>query len=100
LILVREDWPDGEIGIVRSRANGTKIRVEATVARDLYDKIRAIIVVEQKQDADKDWPELSVSNVVEMLLKKGVRAYYEAKIQRHSNELAVGTTRQASSLRQ
>jgi hypothetical protein len=54
---------------------GTKIRIEATIDRELYHQIQKIIESERRTAQSRDWPELPISNVVEMILRKGVRAY-------------------------
>ncbi len=54
---------------------GTKVRVEATIDASLYREIQKIIEKEQKMAQERDWPEVPISNVVEMILRKGVRAY-------------------------
>ena len=54
---------------------GTKVRVEATIDASLYREIQNIIEREQKLARERDWPEVTISNVVEMILRKGVRAY-------------------------
>ena len=55
---------------------GTKVRVEATIDASLYREIQKIIEREQKMAQERDWPEVPISNVVEMILRKGVRGYY------------------------
>jgi hypothetical protein len=54
---------------------GSKIRIEATIDRELYHQIQKIIESERRAAQSRDWPELPISNVVEMILRKGVRAY-------------------------
>ncbi len=54
---------------------GTKIRIEATIESELYREIQRIIMAERKVAQERDLPELAISNVVEMILRKGVRAY-------------------------
>ncbi|HZY94909.1 MAG TPA: hypothetical protein VFE98_08665 [Candidatus Bathyarchaeia archaeon] len=58
---------------------GTKIRIEATIESDLYKQIQTIISQERDLAQTRDWPEVPISNVVEMILRKGVRAYLEEK---------------------
>jgi hypothetical protein len=60
---------------------GTKIRIEATIDRELYHQIQKIIESERRAAQSRDWPELPISNVVEMILRKGVRAYLLEKRQ-------------------
>jgi hypothetical protein len=54
---------------------GTKIRIEATIDRELYHQIQRIIESERRAAQSRDWPEVPISNVVEMILRKGVRSY-------------------------
>lgn len=54
---------------------GTKVRIEATIERELYQEIQRIIGEERRDARNRDWPEVPISNVVEMILRKGVRAY-------------------------
>ena len=60
---------------MRSTLFGTKVRVEATIDSALYREIQSIIQTEQKLAEAREWPEVPLSNVVEMLLRKGVRTY-------------------------
>ena len=53
----------------------TKVRVEATIDASLYREIQKIIEREQKLAQERDCPEVPISHVVEMILRKGVRAY-------------------------
>jgi hypothetical protein len=57
----------------------TKIRIEATVERELYQIIQGIIEEERRAAEAKDYPDIPISNVVEMILRKGVRAYQQEK---------------------
>lgn len=54
---------------------GTKVRIEATIESELYREIQGIIKNEQEYARSRDWPVVAISNVVEMILRKGVRAY-------------------------
>ncbi len=40
-----------------------------------YKEIQSIIQTEQKLAEEREWPEVPISYMVEMLLRKGVRAY-------------------------
>jgi hypothetical protein len=62
---------------MRSTWFGTKIRIEATIDSALYKEIQSIIQAEQKLAEEREWPEVPISNVVEMLLRKGVRTYHD-----------------------
>ncbi len=71
-----EKTPEVDLtGAMRSTWFGTKLRIEATIDSALYKEIQSIIQTEQKLAEERDWPEVPISNVVEMLLRKGVRAY-------------------------
>ena len=68
--------PDVDLGqTMRGTWFGTKVRVEATIDASLYREIQKIIEREQKLAQERDWPEVPISNVVEMILRKGVWAY-------------------------
>ena len=56
---------------------GTKIRIEATIESELYKEIQRIILAERKIVQERDMPELAISNVVETVLRKGVRVYQQ-----------------------
>ncbi len=71
-----EDQPDVDLEkTIRSTWFGTKVRIEATIEAELYRELQRIIQLEQKQARERDWPEVPISHVVEMILRKGVRAY-------------------------
>lgn len=72
---------------MRSTWFGTKVRIEATIEAELYREIQKIIEREQKQARERDWPEVPISHVVEMILRKGVRAYREEKEPRTQSTL-------------
>src|SRR2546425_12243229 len=63
---------------------GTKIRIEATIESELYKEIQRIILAERKVAQERDMPELAISNVVEMILRKGVRIYQQEERARTS----------------
>ncbi len=68
--------PDVDLKEAMSRTwFGTRVRAENTIHASLYREIQKIIEKEQKQAQERDWPEVPISNVVEMILRKGVRAY-------------------------
>ena len=60
---------------MRSTWFRTKVRVEATIDSALYKEIQSIVQKEQKLAEAREWPQVPISNVVEMLLRKGVRTY-------------------------
>jgi hypothetical protein len=45
----------------------------------LYQELQRIIEEERRAAEAKDYPEIPISNVVEMILRKGVRAYQQEK---------------------
>lgn len=53
----------------------TKVRVVATVDRELCQQMELIHEQEVKRAKDEDRTEPDWSNTIEMLLRKGVRAY-------------------------
>jgi hypothetical protein len=54
---------------------GTKVRVEATIDHDLYAQIQHIIEKLRAAAAEGDFPAMSISHIIEMLLRKGVKHY-------------------------
>ena len=57
------------------RSSATKVRVVATVDRNLYQELERIHVQEIERAKAEDRTEPNWSNTVEMLLRKGVRNY-------------------------
>ncbi len=64
-------------GAMRAVWFGTKIRIEATIEAELYREIQKIILEERKLAEQRNYPEVPISHVVEMLLRRGVRGYRE-----------------------
>jgi hypothetical protein len=62
--------PDEE----RSQLN-TKIKIEGTVDKKVFDDFKEIMEKELAEAREEDRVEPNVSNVLEMLLRKGIRAY-------------------------
>ena len=59
----------------------TKIRTAATVEQRLLDEIKKIHECEIDFAVENDWVPPDWSNTVEMLLRKGVKAYKSAQSQ-------------------
>ena len=57
------------------RPPDTKIRLAATVAKEVIDQMKAIYGREVKLAVERDFPEPAWSAIVEMLLRKGLKAY-------------------------
>ena len=57
------------------RPPDTKIRLAATITKEVVDQMKAIYDREVKLAADRDFPEPAWSTIVEMLLRKGLKAY-------------------------
>ena len=62
--------PDEE----RSQLN-TKIKVEGTIDRKVFDDFKEILQLELDKAREEDRVEPNVSHVLEMLLRKGIKAY-------------------------
>jgi hypothetical protein len=62
--------PDEE----KSQLN-TKIKIEGTVDKRVFDDFKEIMEKELVKAREEDRVEPNVSNVLEMLLRKGIRAY-------------------------
>jgi len=53
----------------------TKIKVEGTIDKKVFDDFKEIMEIEVDKARKDDRVEPNVSNVLEMLLRKGIRAY-------------------------
>ena len=53
----------------------TKIKIEGTVDRKVFENFKAILSQECSKAREADRVEPNVSNVLEMLLRKGIKAY-------------------------
>jgi hypothetical protein len=62
--------PDEE----KSQLN-TKIKLEGTIDKRVFDGFKEIMEIELKRAREEDRVEPNVSNILEMLLRKGIRAY-------------------------
>ncbi len=63
----------------KGKAVMTRVKVEGTVAKSVFDEFRRIHELEIRRAEAEDKAEPSVSHVLEMLLRKGIRAYKEDK---------------------
>jgi len=62
--------PDEE----KSQLN-TKIKLEGTIDKRVFDDFKEIMEIELKRAREEDRAEPNVSNILEMLLRKGIRSY-------------------------
>jgi hypothetical protein len=62
--------PDEE----KSQLN-TKIKLEGTIDKRVFDGFKEIMEIELSKAREEDRAEPNVSNILEMLLRKGIRAY-------------------------
>ena len=62
--------PDEE----KSQLN-TKIKLEGTIDKRVFDDFKEIMETELKRAREEDRAEPNVSNILEMLLRKGIRSY-------------------------
>jgi len=53
----------------------TKIKVEGTIDKRVFDDFKEIMEIELDKAREEDRVEPNVSNILEMLLRKGIRAY-------------------------
>jgi len=57
----------------------TKIKVEGTIDRKIFEIIKEIYELEKREAEAEDKPEPSFSQVLEMILRKGSKAYKNKK---------------------
>ncbi len=62
---------------MNSTWGGTKVRVECMVEHELYKQLQSIISQERKLADERQFPQLAISPIIEMLLKRGVQSYLE-----------------------
>jgi len=62
--------PDEEKGQLN-----TKLKVEGTIDKRVFDDFKEIMEIEVDKARAEDRVEPNVSNILEMLLRKGIRAY-------------------------
>jgi len=62
--------PDEE----KSQLN-TKLKLEGTIDKRVFDDFKEIMEVEMEKARAEDRVEPNVSNILEMLLRKGIKAY-------------------------
>ena len=53
----------------------TKIKLEGTIDKRVFDDFKEIMEIELNKAREEDRVEPNVSNILEMLLRKGIRAY-------------------------
>jgi len=57
----------------------TKIKIEGTIDRLVFSSLKEIYESEKKEAEAEDKPEPSFSQVLEMILRKGIKAYKTKK---------------------
>jgi hypothetical protein len=57
----------------------TKIKVEGTIDRKVFETIKEIYELEKREAEAEDKPEPSFSHMLEMILRKGLKAYKSKK---------------------
>jgi len=57
----------------------TKIKIEGTIDRHVFESIKEVYEAEKKEAEAEDKPEPSFSQVLEMILRKGIKAYKSKK---------------------
>jgi len=57
------------------RALETRLKIEGTVDQEVYNKVKEIFHAEIDEAHRNDRPEPSLSWILEMLLRKGIRAW-------------------------
>ena len=57
----------------------TKVRVEGTVAKFVFDEFRRVCELESQRAEAEDKVRPNSSHVLEMLLRKGIKAYRAEK---------------------
>jgi len=57
----------------------TKIKIEGTIDRLVFMSLKEIYETEKRQAEAEDKPEPSFSQVLEMILRKGIKAYKSRK---------------------
>jgi len=57
----------------------TKIKIEGTIDRQVFMSLKEIYETEKRQAETEDKPEPSFSQVLEMILRKGIKAYKSRK---------------------
>jgi len=57
----------------------TRIKIEGTIDKTVFEEFKRIYALEIEKAKDEDRTEPSVSHVLEMLLKKGIKTYKTEK---------------------
>jgi len=57
----------------------TKIKIEGTIDRHVFESLKEVYEAEKKEAEAEDKPEPSFSQVLEMILRKGIKAYKSKK---------------------
>jgi len=53
----------------------TRIKIEGTIDKAIFDDFKEVLRLELQEARETDRAEPSVSHVLEMLLRKGIKAY-------------------------
>ena len=54
----------------------TRIKIEGTVDKKVFENFKHVLMLETEKAEAEDRAEPSVSHVLEMLLRKGIKTYY------------------------
>jgi len=57
----------------------TKIKIEGTIDKYVFESIKEVYEAEKREAEAEDKPEPSLSQVLEMILRKGIKAYKSKK---------------------
>ena len=57
----------------------TRIKIEGTVDKKVFENFKHVLMLETEKAEAEDRAEPSVSHVLEMLLRKGIKTYYNNK---------------------
>jgi len=57
----------------------TRIKIEGTVDRKVFENFKHVLTLETEKAEAEDRAEPSVSHVLEMLLRKGIKTYYNSR---------------------
>jgi len=57
----------------------TKIKIEGTIDRHVFESLKEVYETEKREAEAEDKPEPSFSQVLEMILRKGIKAYKSKK---------------------
>jgi hypothetical protein len=77
-------------GLALSREGaGNKVRVDINVSAETKRQLDGIIDIELQDDRENDRPERSKSEVLEMIMRKGIHVWQEARACGQSRKLSI-----------